>query len=260
MTALHSLLLGLVQGITELLPISSSAHLVLIPKLFNQELQSTSFDIILHSGTLLALVIYFKNDLLNLVKNIKQEKNKKLLINLIITTIPAGVIGFLYNDFIEQNFKSIQIIVIMLILIGIIFLFIDKIANKNTKTIKQLSYKNSFSIGIAQIFAFLRGTSRSGVTILGGIFSGLRLNQAMKYSFLAGIPLLTGTTIYQLFKFTSEGFENIGLTNLIIGFTSALLTSLIAIKFMLSFIKNRGLMFFGIYRIILGIIILIFIL
>lgn len=260
MTLFQSFILGITQGITELLPISSSAHLVLIPHIFGWESQSTSFDIILHAGTLFALIVYFKKELILLITKFKQQSNQKLLINLIITTIPASVIGLLCNDFIEQNLKSLQVIVIMMITIGLIFLFTDKIIKSNNKNISQLSYKNSLIIGCTQILSFIRGTSRSGIMMIGGIVNGLSLDQSAKYAFLAGIPIIAGASIYQSIEFISEGFGNLELINIAIGFASAFISSLLAIKFTLSFLKNRGLAVFGIYRIIVGILILIILL
>jgi undecaprenyl-diphosphatase len=257
MTLIQSIILGLIQGFTEFIPVSSSGHLVLIPELFGWEVQSTSFDITIHAATLLALIIYFRRDLAKLVTNFRKEETKKLLLNLIIVSIPAGIIGLLFEDFIDQHFKSVWIIAIMLILLGIVFILVDNFFKKTSKTIDKLSTGNTLIIGIAQAIAFIRGTSRSGITMLGGLISGLTNKEAAKFSFLAGIPIMTVVVLKQLVEFSIEGLGELDMTNLLIGFSSAFISGLLAIKFMLSFLKTKGLSPFGIYRIILGIIILI---
>jgi undecaprenyl-diphosphatase len=260
MTIFQSLVLGIVQGITELLPISSSAHLVLIPEILSWDLQPTAFDITIHAATLLALVIYFRKDLFNLIAKFQEPKTKNLLTNLIIVSIPAGLIGLFFNDLIEQNFKSIQIIVILMVTIGLIMLFIDKLSRSNTKKIKDLTVKNSVVIGLFQAIALIRGTSRSGITMIGGMFNGLKRKQAAKFAFLAGIPIMIAVSAKQFVDFGISGFGELELINLIIGFISAFVSSILAIKLLLKLLEKRGLVVFGIYRIVIGLLILLFIL
>ncbi len=256
MTKIQAFILGLLQGITELLPISSSAHLVLLPEISGWELQSTSFDIILHTGTLLALIIYFRKDLSTIVTQFNNPTKNKLLINLIITTIPASIIGIVFKDLIDEHFKSITIIVVMLITIGAVLLFIAPLSQNNKKIIAKLTYRNALLIGILQVLSFLRGTSRSGITIIGGITSGLDLKNSIKYAFLAGIPIIAASSLYQLFDFISNGLGNIDLLNLFIGLITSFISSFLAIKFIFTFFKNNRFILFGIYRIILGILII----
>ncbi|MFC1780077.1 undecaprenyl-diphosphate phosphatase [Patescibacteria group bacterium] len=256
MTILQSLILGIVQGVTELLPISSSAHLVLIPEIFNWELQPTSFDITIHAATLLALVIYFRKDLLLFITNYKLLTTKKQILNLLFVSIPAGLIGLFFNDFIEQNFKSVRIIVIMMVTIGLVMLFIDKFSINNSKKIKELSTKNSAIIGAYQAIALIRGTSRSGITMIGGMFNGLERKQAAKFAFLAGIPIMIAVSVKQFVDFGIDGFGELEPINLIVGFLSAFISSILTIRFLMKFLEKYGLTAFGIYRIIIGIIII----
>lgn len=255
MTLIQSLILGIIQGLTEFIPVSSSGHLVLIPKLLGWEVQSTSFDITIHAATLLALIIYFRNDLARLTRKFREKNNKKLLLNLIIVSIPAGIVGLLFEDFIDKTFKSNVIIVIMLILVGLLFLLTDKLFKNNTKVIDELNPKDSGFIGISQALSLIRGTSRSGITMLGGLITGLTRAEAARFAFLAGIPLMTAVALKQFIEFQTIGLEGQEFVNLLVGFMSAFVSGFLAIKVMVKFLEKRGLALFGIYRIILGLII-----
>ncbi len=256
MTLLQSLILGTIQGLTEFIPISSSGHLVLIPEIFGWDQQPTSFDIVMHAATLLALIIFFRKDLGNLVKQIKTKSKQKLALNLVIVTIPIGLTGFLFENLIEQYFKSIQVVALMLILVGLVFVIFDKISINNKKNISEITSSNSLAIGLSQVLSLIRGTSRSGITIIGGISQKLSLSEATRFSFLAGIPIMTIVSLYQFYKFQSSGFGELQLVNLMAGFTAAFTSGLIAISWMMKFVKRRGLVAFGVYRIILGIVII----
>ncbi|MBN2015768.1 undecaprenyl-diphosphatase UppP [Candidatus Dojkabacteria bacterium] len=255
MTLLQSLVLGIIQGITELLPISSSAHLVLVPEILGWELQPTSFDITVHAATLLALIINFRKDLIELVTKIKEQKQKRLFVNLLVVTIPACLAGLLLNNLIDEYFKSVRIIVFTLIFIGLIMLLIDKLLRNNSKTIDNLTVQNSITIGIGQTIALIRGISRSGITIIGGMICGLKREEAAKFAFLAGIPIMIAVSAKQFLDFGTQGLGELEPLNLIVAFVSALLSSLVAIKFLLAFLKKQGIWVFGIYRIILGILV-----
>lgn len=255
MTAFQAFILGIVQGITEFIPVSSSGHLVIFPELFGWDLQATSFDIVVHAATLLALLIYFRKDLMSLL-NFKNQSSRNLLISLILVSIPAAIFGFFFEDFIDRTFKNTQIIIFMLIFLGVIMLFIDKITSNNNKTISKLTKLDAFLIGVFQSLAFIRGTSRSGVTIIGGQILGLKREQAAKFAFLAGIPIIGVAFIKQLFDFSIEGFGNTEIMPLIVGFISALVFGLVAINLLIRYLEKHTLVLFGIYRIILGLILL----
>ncbi len=256
MNATQSIILGIIQGFTELLPISSSAHLVAIPYLLNWKEHETSFDIIIHSGTLLALIIYFRKDIFSIVKTIQSRKTQEVIINLALTTIPALLFGYIFNDFIERNLKGIPVIIIMLLVLGIALIFIDKLASENEGKYSDLNHKSAVFIGLCQILAFIRGCSRSGILIISGSIRGLNLKQAAKYSFLAGIPIIAAATIYQIFDFYQSGTSQIDTLNLVLGFFFSFITSLISIKFLFSILKRYGLIYFGYYRIIFALLLL----
>jgi undecaprenyl-diphosphatase len=253
MTLFQNFFLSFIQGVTEFLPISSSGHLVLIEKLFGWETQPTSFDVTIHGATLLAIIIYFHHDLIHYGKTIRSESTIRLLKNLVITTIPAALIGLLLKDFIDETFKQDWIILGAMIVIGIVFLISPKLFRKKNKTIGQINTKNSSIIGLFQPFAFIRGVSRSGITIIGGLTQGLDMEDAVKYSFLAGIPLLGLTAAAQAFSFIKSGFGDLSPVNLGFGFIVAFITGLAAIKILLILIKKQGLVIFGVYRIIFAV-------
>ncbi|MBU0976764.1 MAG: undecaprenyl-diphosphatase UppP [Patescibacteria group bacterium] len=260
MTIIQSIILGVVQGITEFLPISSSGHLVLIPELLGWEVQSTAFDIAIHAATLLAIIIYFRKNLLQLITSIQQPTSKRLIVNLFVVSIPSGIIGYFLKDYIDENFKDVRIVLIMLVLVGIVMLFIDKVKINNESTINKLRINNSFLIGLFQSLAFVRGTSRSGITIIGGLITGLKRSEAARFAFLAGIPVIGAAALMQLGEFHSMGLGNLTTANLAIGFFSAFLSSILAIRFLLKFLEKHGLVVFGIYRIILALVIWVFLL
>ena len=255
MSIIQSFILGIIQGLTEFIPVSSSGHLVIIPEIFGWEQQPTSFDIIIHSATLLALLVYFYQDIKSLILNIRKKKQQKLLLNLIIITIPAGLVGLLFENFIDKNFKDVQVIIVMLIVFGIIFILTEKLFLENTKKIEKLTPFSALLIGLGQTLSLIRGTSRSGITILGGLFQGLSRQEAARISFLAGILIVGAATLKQFVGFSSSGLGTLGPGSIIVGFTAAFISGLISIRFMLSFLKSNGLVVFGIYRIILGLLI-----
>ncbi|MDD3647617.1 MAG: undecaprenyl-diphosphatase UppP [Candidatus Dojkabacteria bacterium] len=255
MTFIQALVLGLVQGITEFLPVSSSGHLVIIPELFGWEVQSTAFDITIHAATLLAIILYFRKDLINLMTNIQNPTSKKLIMNLLLVSIPTGLIGLFHKDFIDSTFKDVRIVLIMLVVIGAIMLFVDKIKMSNKYAINKLPMHKSLIIGLFQSLAFIRGTSRSGVTIIGGLFAGLKRSEAARFAFLAGIPIIGAAALMQINDFRNEGLGDLTIISLATGFMTAFVSGILSIKFLLKFLDKHGLAVFGIYRIILALLI-----
>jgi undecaprenyl-diphosphatase len=266
MTITQAFILGLIQGLTEFIPVSSSGHLVLLPELFNWEAQSTTFDIILHGGTLLALLIYFRERLLKILKGTiqKNEKERSLFIKLVLGTIPALLVGFIitlvnksFDDVIDESMKSNWVIVVMMIALGILLIVSDYVFTHNRKTVKKINNKNAIIIGIGQCLAYIRGTSRSGVTILTGLTQGLDRHAAAEFAFLIGIPIIAAAFFGDLLFFLmDDARESISVENAVVGFLTAFISGLLAIRFMLRFLSNNGLKVFGIYRIVLGIVII----
>lgn len=252
---LEALILGIIQGITEFIPVSSSGHLVLVPELFGWTQQSTSFDVVLHGGTLLALLIFYRKFLINTALDLREKDSQKLVWQILIAAIPAGIIGVLFEDKIDSLFKDLDIVIAMLIIVGLIMIVVDYYYVARSPKREELGYKDALSVGISQPLALIRGTSRSGITIIAGILSGLNLKSAVNFSFLIGIPLIGGAFAVSLLELlTTPNNENI--LHLAIGFFASFTTGYVAIKFMLSQINSLGLKWFGLYRIILGIVIL----
>lgn len=248
---LQALVLGIVQGLTELLPISSSAHLNLIPWIFNWNIPE-SFDVALHFGTLLAIVIFFFKDWIELIKGgykqvIKKEKTfeGKMFWYLVAATIPGGAIGFLLDHFVGDSLGKMPLLIATaLIVMGIVLYLVDKKAPAKTDY-EHMSFKQTFLIGFSQALAFIPGVSRSGVTMTTGRIMGVDRESTAKYSFLLSTPIVFGATLYKFkdFVFNMPFF---------IGVLASFLVGIIVIKFLLEYLKKGSFKIFAIYRVILG--------
>lgn len=254
MEIIWAIILGVVQGITEWIPVSSSGHLVIIQQLFNLE-SDILFDLILHLGTLLALFIYFRKDLLNILKSIVslnfKSPNGKLALFVIIGTIPAALIGFIFHDFFTSLFSSLKYVAIALIFNGL-FLFISEKRLGN----KELNFKNTFLIGLAQAISIIPGISRSGSTIGTGLLLGIKREDAGKFSFLLSIPIILGASLYEISRNSINSFS---LTPLLIGFITSFIFGFLTLKILMKMIKEKKFHYFSYYCIIVGLILLLFI-
>ncbi len=257
----QSILLGFVQGLTEFIPVSSSGHLEIAQQIF--QFSSENFHLFLefiNLGTLLALLIYFRKRIVRIVKNVVTERNYKLALNILITSIPAGVIGLVLGDIIENNgfFSSIFTVSIAMAVVGLIMLIVDHLPHlSDLKNENNLTPGRALIIGLSQTFALIPGTSRSASTIIAGRLVGLDSESAAEYSFLASIPIMCGVCL-KIFL-TSQGrdyfFANLG--PLLLGNLVAFLVGLLALKFLLKYLKKpKSLQTFGKYRIILGLLVL----
>ena len=258
---LQTILLSLVQAITEFLPISSSGHLIIFHNLLNSELlNNLSFDVALHGGSLLAIIIFFYKDIRiainDFITNLKNKTlNNDLILIIIISIIPAGLIGFFLEETINILRKPV-IVAIALIFGSILFILTEKFF-KYRKDLSNISISNGIFIGIAQCLAFIPGMSRSGITIVAGMNRGLSRIDAARFSFLLAIPLLLGAFI----KKTADVLTSTAQLNsfFILGFLITFIFSLVAIKILMKLLKSKfGLYGFAIYRIIVAIIILLF--
>ena len=254
---LEAIFLGIIQGLTEFIPVSSSGHLVLLPELLDWEERSTTFDVFLHGGTLLALLFHYRKYLYHLLKKSlhKNGNERNLIAGILIGSIPAGILGFVFKDFIDDNLKSTTIVALALIIVGLVFILTDYLPRPDKKTSK-VSIKKAIIIGFFQPLAFIRGTSRSGITILGGLTQKLDLKSAVNFSFLLGIPIISAVFLYDLFDIISNGAGEENFSQLSVGFIASFIFGLIAIKFMLKFVTRTGLKWFGVYRLVLGLIII----
>ncbi len=261
MIYLHTIILAITQALTEFLPVSSSGHLIIIHNLIHYNiLNNLSFDVFLHGGSLLAIIIYFFSDIIKIGKNFVVDlKNKNFqhdyLLFIIIAILPAVMVGYFLEDFIEK-LREPLIVAGALILGSIIFVLTERFF-KASKGLKNLNFKDSIIIGLMQCLAFIPGISRSGITIVGGMHRGLSRRAAAKFSFLMAIPLLLGAFIKKIIDIS---FLDINYLKIyILGFLISFIFSLLAIKVLMKLLKNKyGLYGFAVYRLIIAIMILIF--
>lgn len=259
MSIISAILLGLIQGLTEFIPVSSSGHLVLAHHALGVSENGLVFDVALHSGTLIALLIYFWKDLIVYTKAlVKRDENTKLALLLIAATVPAAIIGFLLESKAESQFRSVRLVGFTMLLFGLIMLLAEHYYKRQSKHTSLGRIKNSqgLAMGLAQAIAIIPGVSRSGSTITAGLFMGLDRVAATRFSFLLGIPITAGA-ILKVFTeggvLRSAGEERV---IFIIGIITALMSGLFAIRFMLSFLGKHGLHVFAYYRIALGVLVL----
>lgn len=251
MSIADAIILGLVQGLTEFIPISSSGHLILIDKLTGVQ-SSFAFDVLVNIGTLLALLVYFRNNLAELARNVLRHKDYRLLSLIAASTIPAIVIGGIWSDvFAGDSVRNLTTVGIMLGVVGILMLVADHFWQGQLK-IAKLTLSKAWLIGLAQAAALIPGTSRSGATILMGRAVGLSNAQAAEYSFLIAMPIIGGAVLRSLFETETQTLLNGDRAILIAGIASAFVSGFFAIAFLLRFLKTRGLKVFGLYRIILA--------
>ncbi len=253
---IEAIILGIIQGLTEFIPVSSSGHLLLAPKILGWDEQSTSFDIVLHGGTLLALIIFYNFKLLPKKKDSITTTAKEWT-KIFLGILPAAIIGGLFEDQIDKTFKSALFAAFMLITIGVTMIYADYFVSKQTKLKKELSFRNAGIIGLLHPLAYIRGTSRSGITILAGVFQKIELKTAVNFSFIIGIPLIGGAFLLDVYDLIQNGGSGENTAHLLIGFIAAFISGLIAINFMLNTIEKTGLKWFGLYRILLGILVII---
>ena len=255
MNIFQAALLGVIQGLTELLPISSSAHLTIIPWIFNWNIPE-SFDVALHFGTLLAIGLYFFKDWLGLIKGgfnyiVKKERTVqgRMFWHIVLATIPGGIIGFLLDHFLSGNLNRPIIIALALIIMGIILYVVDKKAPSKVKY-EQMTLKQTFLIGVSQALAFIPGVSRSGVTITTARMMKIERESAARYSFMLSAPIVLAATI---FKFKDFVFD----LPFVVGVLTSFIVGLLVIKFLLKFLQKGSFKGFAIYRIIFGLLIII---
>ena len=253
------IILGVIQGLTEFLPVSSSGHLILTPFLLNFNDQGLALDTILHLGTLMAILIYFKNDLLDIFSGLlqKQKNTHRLAWCILWASLPAGIIGFFTADWIESSLRSPTFVSTNLLFWSPVFYFADRFTKRkriSKSELSELSFSQIFFIGCAQAIALLPGTSRSGITIAAGLFSNLNHVAATRFSFLLGTPIIFAAGMHKLFTLVSGPTGFTGYTNLhlLVGLTISFLVGLWAINLLLKVVEKVGLMPFIIYRIILA--------
>ena len=258
MTFLKALILGLIQGLTEFIPVSSSGHLIVAQTFLGQP--DRLFMQFVDIGTLIALLIYFRHKIYAIVTDIVKKHHYKLALNLLITSIPAGIIGFLLAGFIDSSwfFSSISVTSIALGAIGVIMINIAKLPKQSKiRRMEHLPYLRALNIGLAQMLALIPGVSRSGATIIVGRMSGLSSTDAAQYSFLASIPIMCGMVLRLFINATARTYfmHNIGL--IIVANVVAFVVGWLAIGWLLKFLKRRdSLRTFGWYRVAMAFVLL----
>lgn len=263
MSTLELLFLALVQGLTEFLPISSSAHLILPSAIFGWQDQGQSLDVALHVGTLLAVILYFRREVGSMTVSwfgtlgIGPEKHNKDAFDgrlawwIIFASIPLGVVGFLGKDFIEENLRSAAVIATTTLIFGFLLGFADIKAKENV-TIEKLGFKGAMIIGLSQALALIPGTSRSGITMTLGMMLGLSKENAARFSFLLSIPGIIMPGGYLTYKLVSSA-ESVDWYTLGLGSVLAFFSAYACIHYFLILVNKLGMMPFVIYRLLLGV-------
>ncbi len=264
MDIIKTIIIGIIQGITEWLPVSSTGHMIIAENFLSLDVSKSFWDmflVVVQFGSILAvLTLYF--DKLNPFSRNKTPSEKtstyKLWLKVIIAVIPAAVIGLVADDFLDRVFYKPIPVAISLIVYGIFFILIER-RRKNPKieSLDTLSYRTALLIGMFQVLSLIPGTSRSGSTILGAMLVGTSRGVAAEFSFFLAIPVMLGASLLKLLKF---GFDFSGneLTILAVGLVTAFLVSVFAIKFLMSYIRKHDFKAFGIYRIILGVVVILY--
>lgn len=243
MTLFQSIILGILQGLTEFLPISSSAHLVIVPALLHWPQHPIFLDVSLHFGTLLALIVYFRNDLLKIFTG---ERETLLLI--VIATLPAAIFGYFFNDFLEETFSN-AVRASYFLFITALLLFLAELIKKKENSLSTFSWWQGIIVGFFQALALFPGISRSGSTISGGMFLGLRRDEATRFAFLLGIPVILGAFLLEIpSSFSSER----ALAPFLFGGIASFFSGYVAIHFLLKYVRKGKLYPFAFYCLVFG--------
>ncbi len=257
-------ILGIVQGLTEFLPISSSGHLLLLEKFTKLPDFGLTFDAFLHLGTLLAVIIYFRQDIYLLIKALfdrQDQINKRFIGIILISIVPAGLVGYLLKDIISEDLRLPGLVLFNLIFWALVMWWADNYIEKqkvSLNDLKKISWKQGLIIGLAQVLSLLPGTSRSGITITAGLFQSLSRQVAARFSFIMSIPLIAAAGFLNLITLINQP-EDIVITNLIVGFLASFITGFLAIAWLLKILATKNLKIFVWYRLFLGLVLFIFV-
>jgi undecaprenyl-diphosphatase len=265
-TLLAAVIMGIVQGLTEFLPVSSSGHLIIVPFLLGINdpfITSLEFSVILHIGTLVALLLYFRSDWLRLVpaffatirdRSLAGDPDRRLAVLIAIATVPAAIIGFLFHD-VEDVIREIGLVAAMLVVGGGI-LWLAERTGAREKVALDLSFRQALAIGAAQAVALVPGISRSGISISAGLFAGLRREEAARFSFLMATPITAAAAAYEVLKVVRGEGVAIQVAPMAAGLLMSLVFGVLAIAVLLRFLRTRSTDVFVAYRIILAAIVL----
>ncbi len=267
--SIQALVMGLVQGLTEFIPVSSSGHLVLVPWLFGWKdpfIDSVAFTVVLHMGTLLALLVYFWRDWVKLIpaglatirdRSFKGDPDRKMAFLLVVATIPAVLVGPVFESKFEELVREPARIALMLCIGAAILWLADRWGSKE-REMDSISFREAFGIGVAQTIALVPGISRSGISISAGLFMGLNREAAARFSFLMATPVIGGAGLWEARKFlTHEAGPNPELNVILIGFVAAAVSGLLAIRFLLAFLRRQSVNAFVVYRVVAAVVVVI---
>lgn len=263
---LKAIFLGIVEGITEWLPISSTGHMILVDEVLKLNMTAEfkeMFFVVIQLGAILAVIVLYWRKLIPVDFEPKLKVNKDTVVlwfKILVSCVPAGIIGILFDDKIDELFYNPWTVAFTLILYGVLFIVIEN-RNKNfspkINTLAEITYKTAFIIGIFQVLALIPGTSRSGATIIGGILIGASRTLAAEFTFFLAIPVMLGASALKILKF-GLAFTGMEVAVLLTGMVVAFVVSILAIKFLMGYIKNHDFKAFGWYRIVLGILVIAF--
>ncbi len=264
---LKVIFLGIVEGITEWLPVSSTGHMILVDEFLRLDVSEgfmEMFLVVIQLGAIAAVPILFWDKLYPFSKKKSREERGRVLSlwgKVIVGVIPAAVLGFLLDDFFDEYFYNFITVAVALIVYGIGFILVEKFKKGKcyrVESVYDLSYKDALIIGGAQVLSLIPGTSRSGSTILGGMLGGVSRTASAEFSFFMAIPIMLGASLLKVAKFVLDGFTATGfeIILLLVGIVVSFVISLFAIKFLMDFVKRHSFSPFGIYRIILGIVVI----
>jgi undecaprenyl-diphosphatase len=268
-TVVQALIMGIVQGLTEFLPISSSGHLIIVPFLFGWKdpfITSLAFSVMLHIGTLAALLVYFRADWVRLVpagfatirdRSFGDDPDRRLAWLLVAATIPSALAGFLLGDVIEERFRDIGLVAFTLVIGAVVLWLADRWGGR-TKGVEDVTFPVAVAIGAAQALALVPGISRSGISISAARFAGLDREAAARFSFLMATPITAGAALFEVRKLASgETGLDVSLGPLIVGMVAAFVAGIIAIGFLLRYLRTRSLNIFVAYRLVLAAIVIV---
>lgn len=260
---IQAIVLGIVQGLTEFLPVSSSGHLIVVPALLGWDdpfLGSLAFSVMLHVATLLALLLYFRADWLRLIpaglatirdRSFRGDPDRRLAWLLAASTIPAVIVGVTLNDLIETAFREPRLVAVTLVAGGVILWLADRLGSR-TRKIEGLTFPMALGIGAAQALALVPGISRSGISISAGLFAGLDREAAARFAFLMATPITAGAGLWELRKILAGESAALPILPLVAGMVASLLAGLVAIAVTLRFLRTHSVTVFVVYRIALA--------
>ena len=265
----QALVMGIVQGLTEFLPISSSGHLIIVPYLFGWTdpfITSLAFSVMLHLGTLIALLVYFRADWIRLVpaglaairdRSFQGDPDRRLAWLLVAATIPAAIAGFLLSDLAETTFREVGLVAVTLVVGAVILWLADRWGGR-TKGVDDVTFPIAGGIGAAQALALVPGISRSGISISAARFAGLDREAAARFSFLMATPITLGAIVFEVRKLiTGEAGVEVSLGPLLVGMLAAFVAGILAIGFLLRYLRTRSLTIFVVYRLVLAAVVIV---